>query len=202
MPLTWQHATNLQPRSYVCGYCGHTVGPDKGWQTQQTHNVSGHAVSDGHVYLCSFCGKPTYFAVTGKQYPGAPFGNEVESLPPGVAALYGEARHCMTVNSFTAAVLTCRKLLMHIAVEKGAPPDKSFLHYVEYLADKSYVPPDGKGWVDHIRKKGNEANHEIKIMSEPDAKDLIAFSEMLLKLVYEFPARVPPLPPPTPTSVP
>jgi len=106
--------------------------------------------------------------------------------------LYAEARFCMTVNSFTSAVLTCRKLLMHIAVAKGAPTNKSFLEYVEYLSDKNYVPPDGKGWVDYIRTKGNEANHEIKIMSVDDAKDLITFSEMLLKFVYEFPAKVKP----------
>ena len=98
----------------------------------------------------------------------------------------------MTVNSFTAAVLTCRKLLMHLAVEKGAPTGKSFLEYVEYLSQMGYVPPDGKSWVDHIRRKGNEANHEIKIMSSDDAKDLIEFSEMLLKFVYEFPAKVKP----------
>jgi hypothetical protein len=38
----------------------------------------------------------------------------------------------------------------------------------------------------------NEANHEIKIMAEADAEDLTGFSEMLLKFVYEFPAKVPP----------
>lgn len=106
--------------------------------------------------------------------------------------MYAEARFCVTVNSFTSAVLTCRKLLMHIAVEKGARPGKKFIEYVEYLAEKRYVPPDGKGWVDHIRTKSNEANHEINIMSVEDAKDLITFSEMLLKFVYEFPAKVKP----------
>jgi hypothetical protein len=37
----------------------------------------------------------------------------------------------LTVSAFTSAVLTCRKLLMHLAVEKGAQPGKSFLEYVE-----------------------------------------------------------------------
>jgi hypothetical protein len=192
MALTWNRIDGLPPSSYVCGYCNHTVGPDKGWQTTQTHVFNGRAVPDGHVYVCSFCGKPTYFDTMDKQYPGAPFGNDVDSLPKDVAALYDEARDCMPVNSFTAAVLTCRKLLMHLAVEKGAPEGKNFLEYVQYLADNGYVPPNGKGWVDHIRRKGNEANHEIKIMLEADAKDLIAFSEMLLKFMYEFPAKVPP----------
>jgi len=153
-----------------------------------------------YVYICSFCGKPTFFESNGKQFPGVAFGDTVDSLPPDVASLYNEARFSMTVNAFTSAVLTCRKLLMHLAVEKGAPAGGSFLDYVEYLAQKGYVPPDGKGWVDHIRKKGNEANHEIKIMLEADAKDLIQFSEMLLKFMYEFPAKVPPPPAPSAAS--
>ena len=183
MPVQWSNVGTMQPRSYVCGYCNHRVGPTLGWFTSQA--------PQDFLYVCSFCGKPTFFEADGKQFPGVAFGNTVESLPPDVASLYGEARSSVTVNAFTSAVLTCRKLLMHLAVEKGAPAGKSFLEYVEYLAQKGYVPPDGKGWVDHIRRKGNEANHEIKIMLEADAKDLIAFSEMLLKFMYEFPAKVP-----------
>lgn len=79
---------------------------------------------------------------------------------------------------------------MHIAVSKGAAPGKNFIDYVEFLSSKGYVPPDAKEWVDHIRTKGNEANHEIVIMSEEDAKDLIGFVVMLLKLVYEFPNKM------------
>ena len=45
--------------------------------------------------------------------------------------------------------------------------------------------------MDHIRKKGNEANHEIRLMKKADAEELISFSEMLLKFIYEFPQRVP-----------
>jgi hypothetical protein len=186
MPYEWQNPLGpMEPRGYVCGYCGHRVGPNMGWWTKNTN-------PQARIYLCSYCGKPSFFDIGGKQYPGAPFGNDVGSVPKDVGALYAEARFCMSVNAFTSAVLTCRKLLMHIAVEKGALPGKSFVEYVEYLVDKNYVPPDGKGWVDEIRKKGNEANHEIKIMSTDDAKDLIDFSEMLLKFVYEFPSKVKP----------
>jgi hypothetical protein len=135
--------------------------------------------------------------MNGKQHPGAQFGHVVESLPPDVAALYGDARASMSAGAFTPAVLTCRKVLMHLAVEKGAPTGKSFLEYVEYLAQKGYVPPNGRGWVDHIRTKGNEANHEIKVMGEAEAKDLITFTEMLLRFDYEFPAKVMSPGPPT-----
>lgn len=185
MPIGWNNVTTIGPRSYVCGYCDHHVGPAIGFQSTSPQ-VS--------ISVCSFCGAPTYFDQQGQQHPGARFGDTVAALPKDVEALYGEARSCMTVKSFTSAVLTCRKLLMHVAVEKGAPENRNFLEYVEYLADKGYIPPDGKGWVDHIRKKGNEANHEIQVMSPNDAEDLITFTEMLLKFVYEFPARVQPRP--------
>ena len=80
---------------------------------------------------------------------------------------------------------------MNIAVSQGATPGLKFIEYVEYLSQNGYVPPKGKGWVDHIRKKGNEATHEIALMTKEDANDLISFSEMLLKFIYEFPAKIP-----------
>jgi hypothetical protein len=97
----------------------------------------------------------------------------------------------VAVSSYTAAVLTCRKLLMNIAVAQGAGPGKTFVSYVEHLAASGYVPPNGRGWVDHIRTKGNEANHEIVLMSKAEAEELISFAEMLLKFIYEFSSRVP-----------
>jgi len=79
---------------------------------------------------------------------------------------------------------------MHIAVEKGARANEPFAFYVDYLATNHHISPDAKEWVDHIRLKGNEANHEIKLSSEEDAKDLVAFCSMLLKTIFEFPAAI------------
>jgi hypothetical protein len=83
---------------------------------------------------------------------------------------------------------------MNLAVNLGAKPGEPFIVYVEYLAANGYVPPNGKGWVDHIRKKGNEATHEIVLMQQKDSEELIAFAEMLLKFIYEFPSKIPPSP--------
>jgi hypothetical protein len=132
---------------------------------------------------------PTYFGAA--QIPGVAPGVEVAQLPKNVEALYREARNCVVIASYTAAVLTCRKLLMNIAVAQGAEVGKTFVSYVEHLANQGYVPPNGRGWVDHIRTKGNEANHEIVLMAKADAEELISFAEMLLKFIYEFPSRVP-----------
>ena len=115
----------------------------------------------------------------------------MSNLPTDVASLYDEARSALSAGAATAAVLACRKLLMNIAVTQGAATGLSFVAYVEYLATAGYIPPNGRGWVDHIRKRGNEATHEIALMSISDAVELITFSEMLLKFIYEFPARVP-----------
>ena len=80
---------------------------------------------------------------------------------------------------------------MNIAVAQGAKAGLSFVEYVDYLSNQGYVPPNGRSWVDHIRNKGNEATHEIALMTREDANELISFAEMLLKFIYEFPAKVP-----------
>ncbi len=64
-----------------------------------------------------------------------------------------------------------------------------FAYYVKYLADEGHIPPKATGWVDHIRDKGNEANHENELMRPEDAKGLIRFSEMILRIMYEYPAE-------------
>jgi hypothetical protein len=109
-----------------------------------------------------------------------------------VYGLYGEARRAMTPGAFTAAALVLRKLLMNIAVAEGADTDRNFVGYVDYLEEHHYSPPKGRAWVDHIRRKGNEATHEIPDITREDAEELLAFAETLLKYLYEFPSRVAP----------
>lgn len=125
-----------------------------------------------------------------QQVPGAPYGAKVSDVPEDVESLYEEAKKCLSCEAYTGSVLCSRKLLMNIAVSKGAKEGDTFAEYVDYLCKKGFVPPDGKKWVDHIRQKGNEATHEIKIMDRQNAADLITFIEMLLKFIYEFPAAI------------
>jgi hypothetical protein len=180
--MTWHSENHIGSRKFHCGFCGNIVASDRGFFVEGGGNS---------IYICPYCAKPSFFDEAGNQVPGIAPGNDVAHLPSELDAIYNEARHCVSVNAYTAAVLACRKLLMHVAVQQKADPGKGFIYYVEFLANKGYVPPNGKGWVDHIRKKGNEANHEIVLMNKDDAVDLISFAEMLLKFIYEFPARVP-----------
>jgi Domain of unknown function (DUF4145) len=153
-------------------------------------NVSGSVF----IYICSSCRQPTYFDSAARQWPGVSFGAAVAGLPVDVGRLYAEARQCMSVSAYTAAAMAARKLLMNVAVEQGAEANKSFKYYVDWLVSYHVLPAGSAAWVDHIRDKGNEATHEIAIVSQQDAEQVVSFIEMLLKLVYEFPARVAPSP--------
>ena len=141
------------------------------------------------INICHQCTRPTFFDQDGKQYPGISHGESVDNVADAdLNQIYEEARKAISAGCFTAAVLCCRKLLMHLAVAKGAKAGDTFKSYVAYLADGNHVPAACKTWVEQIRDAGNEANHEIVMMKREDAEDLVSFCEMLLKITYEFPA--------------
>lgn len=185
-PFKWETCSTLESRSYACGYCGNYLASEKGWVG---YTPAGPKLVQ-FIYLCHHCQKPTFFDSSGRQTPGASYGNSVKDIPKDVEALYNEPRNCTNSNAYTASVLCCRKLLMNIAVSKGATEGLKFIEYIEFMANKNFIPPDGKDWVDHIRTKGNEATHEITIMKREEAEELIDFIEMLLKFIYEFPATI------------
>ncbi len=187
--IEWPNKTAIGAKSFVCGYCGNRVGPEHGWLARSTVSPNlGQAAA--WVYLCHLCNQPTYFSPDGKQIPAPGYGTHVSAVPKDLDELYNEARACTAAGANTGAVLLCRKILMNIAVAKGAKEGLRFIEYVEYLSSQGFVPPDGKAWVDHIRTKGNEATHEIALMTPEDAEDLVTFVEGLLRFIYEFPARV------------
>jgi len=178
--MAWINTSTLKSKRFKCGHCGEYISSQVGYINKGRELV---------IYICHSCDCPNVF-YENKRYPGEIFGNEVKGLPEDIKNLYEEARRCVGINAFTASVMACRKLLMNIAVEKGAKEGQSFIIYIDYLDEKHFVPPDGKEWVDLIRTKGNEANHEIKIMGREDAEELILFIEMLLKFIYEFPSKI------------
>lgn len=186
--LLWRDEKTLPSRSFVCGHCGNTIASEKGYSA----HYSGYANSThGLILICHKCFCPTFFDDDERQVPDVTFGNPVQDITDkSVVGIYEEARKATGAGCYSLAVLACRKLLMHIAVAKGAQTGDNFVSYVEYLSDKNYIPPDARDWVDHIRTKGNEANHEIALMKKEDAEELLSFVEMLLKVIFEFPSQV------------
>jgi hypothetical protein len=194
--LDWRSSLDISRFKYECGYCGSTTAPSRGYYTS-VHEPSN---LQGYIFLCSNCNRPSYAIVHSPNYaiveitPETKFGKDIIGLPTKIQSLYDEARLSTSVGAYTSAVLTCRKLLMHIAAEKGAATGLSFFAYINYLAENNYIPKGGLSWVDYIRTKSNEANHEINIMGKNDAEDLIDFTEMLLRIIYEFESRLPTTP--------
>jgi len=184
----WQNVNNIEARSYTCGYseCGKEVSSEKGW----THPRDSDGNADGIIQVCPQCRRPTLFDTSlGIQIPGVSLGNNVNNLPSEIEILWSEIRKLTSHNAYTSAVLSGRKLLMHIAVAQGAKAGISFVEYVDYLVTNHFAPPNSKEWVDKIRSHGNEATHEVIIKKKEDAEEIMTFLEMLLKFIYEFPAR-------------
>ena len=175
----WESTMNLGAKCYRCWRCGQIVS-----------SSAGFLGNPGAIYICPNCKYPTLLA-EGRQYPGGRAGNPVPDLPEPVGGAYQEARDCMGASAYTAASLMCRKILMNVAHDQGAKEGLGFVEYVEYLADKHFIPPNASGWVDLIRQKGNEATHEIKPINKTEATQLLTLTEMMLKIIYEFPKAVP-----------
>lgn len=187
-PHGWHSPQALQVKAYTCGHCGNKVSSDRGLCL--SFHKDGSGVQVGGVFICPNCKCSTFFTPDGDQIPGPIVGSPIKHVPENVNVLYDEARKTLSNNCNTACVMICRKILMNIAVAEGAADNLKFIEYVEYLSTQGYIPPNGKEWVNYIRKRGNEANHEIVIMAKSDANKLLHFIEMLLKFVYEFPQTV------------
>jgi hypothetical protein len=167
----WEH--------YTCPYCSRDVNGAV---------VAGYTTPAGSWCLwvrCPSCGKGAVIQ-DGMLHPATPFGPTIEGLPPETAEAYQEARSCMGVGAFTAAELMCRKILMHVAVDKGAAAGQPFVTYLDHLEKAGYVTPPMKGWVDLIRKHGNLATHEIPAPNQQQAESTVMFTAELLRLVYEM----------------
>lgn len=166
----------------TCGYCGSQVSAAV---VSSWHPESGFQVK---WVQCPNCGNGSVIAPTEVVYPAVRFGPEIIGMPDEVAAAYNEARDCMAVSALTACELICRKILMHIAVEKSAKEGDTFASYVSYLEKQGYVTPPMKPWVDQIRQIGNAATHELNPPSRNRAESTLMFTAELLRLVYEMEA--------------
>lgn len=181
----WQLNTHASTVTYHCGYCGLQVASAGGI------GAASRANPQRFLRWCPNCFGPTLFYGEEPVLPGTSPGPDVPNLPAELGTLYREARDAASSGAFTGAVMICRTILASLAVKQGAPPNRTFQQYVDYLADMGFVPPNGRGWVDYIRQRGNDAIHDIVIMSRDDAVAVVEFTGALLGFVYDFPSRIP-----------
>lgn len=178
----WQSQQAIKPYKYTCSYCGREVGSAMGWYDASDANTFS-------IHVCPICTKPT-FKFGEEQIPNVKFGGIVENLPENVSQAYEEVRSCYQANAFAATVLMCRRILMFVSVEKGGDRSWSFVKHIEYLDQEGYLFKNSKDWIDEIRNMGNDATHSLTTFPPEQAKEAITFTEMLLRMVYEFPGKL------------
>lgn len=176
-----QHFTRGDRGAWVdfdCGHCGREVTgfvvgvlPGSQWMVCSSCHLGSVLITQQVPYVL---------------YPSAKFGPELQGLPADVEEAYEEARRSYSVAAYVGTELLCRKLLMHVAVDKGAEAGKSFESYVDYLKEKGYITPTMEPWVDLIRQHGNMATHTLEKPDADRAKHTITFTAELLRVVYEM----------------
>lgn len=184
---TWEKEfeTNGNGFRYECGYCNSIVSPTRILYCERRVPYQIY----GKILVCTSCNRPSFFE-DDNQVPNKKYGITVKHLPADISLIYEEAKSCYSSNSYTATSLICRKILMNIAVAQGAEEGKSFASYVDYLNTNGFIPPNGKAWVDAIRKHGNDATHQITSISKEDSENIIDFTGLLLTFIYEMPGRL------------
>jgi len=74
------------------------------------------------------CQEGSVKTTAGAIYPAAPIGKMIGGLPDDVKDAWREARVAHNVAAYTASEMMCRKILMHLAVDKaGSDPGKHFV---------------------------------------------------------------------------
>ena len=181
---SWEKANKIPAHDYDCGYCSAYVSSENGLIT------GGNAAQ---INICPQCNGPSFFSSENKQWPGPRPGGSVKALGKEIEDVYNEARDCLSVNAYTGTVMLCCKILMNVAVEKGAAEGLHFAGYVGWLLQEGYAPKGSEGWVTYIKDRGNEANHEIVPKGQDEAIGVLRFTEQLLRNMFELPSLVPPV---------
>jgi uncharacterized protein DUF4145 len=175
----------------TCGHCGRAVGAEV-------------ITSSGHVVWlhCPACGEgSTRNNTTGIIYPNPRPRRALASLPADVERAWNEARSAHSVGAYTAAEMICRKILMHLAVDKaGAQAGRQFAQYVDDLENAGYITAGLKPVVDQVRQRGNVANHELPASTMQDSLTTIKITEHLLEAMYELPGMGTPVLAPSPAG--
>jgi hypothetical protein len=181
--------------SLTCGHCGRDVAAAVLIMTSADANAP-----QTKWLRCVNCGGGLVLTPERGLLPAARPGANLEGLPGDVRRAYDEARSTASVNAWTSVEMMCRKILMHVAVDKGAKGNQTFAAYLTYLQEKGYISPVMAGWVDLIRKHGNEAVHELPEVSEQRARSTLIFTEQLLRMTYEMDALAQRFAPPSSES--
>jgi hypothetical protein len=187
---SWNNASTVSAAAqWRCGHSNQLTRSNVGYYCGSNQQA--------RIQICGSCNYPTLFvpaATQPQQSAPAPGGERIRNLAPDVEQLFSQARRALSAGAPVAAALTCRKILHHVAVEKRRLTEPTFTKFakfvqaIEWLDDNRYLPPGARDtWVDFIRDRANEENHQIVIITQPEADKLVELTWHLLKHIYDLP---------------
>jgi hypothetical protein len=116
---------------------------------------------------CNACHKPLLVKdIGGVVYPPPQPGPVSEAIPEPMRSDLREAKQCLAVAAWNAAVVMARRALQCAAVEQGAPVGRDWPLWkqIKWLDDNRKVTTQQREWADAARWVGNHGAHD----TEPD----------------------------------
>ena len=108
----------------------------------------------------------------------------INGLSVDISALYDEARASFDARAYTGCEILCRKILMAVAIDKGAEEDKKFAQYVDHLSSEGCITPPLIHMAATIKDSGNRAAHEIDASDRERSRRSMVFTRRILDTVY------------------
>lgn len=119
--------------------------------------------------------------------PGSLPAPRVSGMPPTLEGAWEEVLLSGQAGAWTASELMCRKILMHVAVDKfKAPEGEAFTVYVKALDEAHFFPKMLQPLLDGIRERGNRATHDVAASPERQAIKTIQITHHVLRTIYEL----------------
>ena len=124
------------------------------------------------------------------KFAPSPPGTDALAYTPENVALFFKEGMANTPRHPNAAGTMFRKTLETALKEKFPKYEGTLYQRIQKAADNGKLACDMAKWAHHIRHLGNAAAHEEEPFSEDDARDLLSFTDLLLRYLYTLPGML------------
>lgn len=69
--------------------------------------------------------------------------------------------------------------------------DATFQTHLKALYESDYLAKGQRDWIDAIRDSAGKGIHDLEIITPDEAKSIFEFTQMMLKILYEYPTLKP-----------
>jgi hypothetical protein len=177
--------------SIFCASCERFVAADIvcGLDARVTNEDALYLSGENTYWLrCPVCSEGSVKTKDGRVSPTASPARHIQGIPTDVSDAWKEAGLSYAAGAYTASEMLCRKILMHVAVERtDSKAGKNFTEYVDDLENAGLLTAGLKPVVDLVRQRGNTANHDLASSTQDEAVQTMKITEHLLRGIYELP---------------